>query len=50
MSFSSYMSELLREELYKLNNPVNNKDLQSLEYLSNAQKQISSIPNENQFF
>ena len=49
MSFSSYMSELLREELYKLNNPVNNKDLQSLEYLSNAQKQISSIPNENQF-
>ena len=49
MSFSSYMSELLREELYKLNNPYNYKNLKSLKYLSNSQKQISSIPNENQF-
>lgn len=49
MSFSSYMSELLREELYKLNNPYNYKNLKSLKYLSNKQKQISSIPNENQF-
>ena len=48
MSFSSYMSELLREELYKLNNPYNYKNLKSLKYLSNSQKQISSIPNENQ--
>ena len=49
MSFSSYMSELLREELYKLNNPYNYKNLKSLKYLSNKQKQISSIPNKNQF-
>lgn len=49
MSFSSYMSELLRNELYELNNPQSNKDISPLNYLAKIQFQISTIPKENEF-
>ena len=49
MSFSSYMSELLRNELYELNNPQLNKDISPLNYLAKIQLQISTIPKENEF-
>ena len=49
MGFSSYMSELLRNELYELNNPQLNKDISPLNYLAKIQLQISTIPKENEF-
>ena len=49
MNFSSYMSELLRSEVYELNNSSSQKDLNSLSYLSDKQNEISAIPKENEF-
>ena len=49
MSFSSYMSELLREELYELNNEVLTNAYKPLSFLIKKQKYYSTIPNKDQF-
>lgn len=49
MSFSTYMSELLRSELYELNNSFSKKERNSLTYLTEKQNEISTIPKENEF-
>lgn len=52
MSFSSEMSELLREEIYRLNIKSNNRKTpegKSLTSIFNRQKQESIIPNTNEF-
>ncbi len=49
MSFSSYMSELLREELYELNKEVLTNAYKPLSFLIKKQKQSSTIPNKDQF-
>tara|TARA_B100001287_G_scaffold91833_1_gene76985 strand:- start:7449 stop:9881 length:2433 start_codon:yes stop_codon:yes gene_type:complete len=49
MSFSSYMSELLREELYELNKEVLKSTYKPLSFLVKKQKHYSTIPNKDQF-
>ena len=49
MSFSSYMSELLRSEIYNLNNKVAPGQINPLNYITKKQTEISAIPNKNEF-
>ncbi|MBL6871724.1 MAG: ligase-associated DNA damage response DEXH box helicase [Flavobacteriales bacterium] len=49
MSFSSYMSELLRSEIYNLNNKVAPGQNNPLNYITKKQTEISAIPNEYEF-
>lgn len=49
MSFSSQMSELLREELYKANHPNRSKEIKALEPLFERQKKESLVPEPSQF-
>jgi ATP-dependent Lhr-like helicase len=49
MSFSSYMSELLRSELYELNKDKLSNSLSPLSMLVVKQKSQSIIPNKDQF-
>lgn len=49
MTFSAQMSELLREELYALENNPLSAEAQALQPIFNRQKKESIIPNANQF-
>jgi ATP-dependent Lhr-like helicase len=49
MTFSAQMSELLREELYALENNPLSAETQALQPIFNRQKKESIIPNANQF-
>lgn len=49
MSFSAQMSELLREELYNLENNPTSVEAQALKPIFLRQKRESIIPNSNQF-
>ncbi|GLB48372.1 ligase-associated DNA damage response DEXH box helicase [Neptunitalea lumnitzerae] len=49
MSFSSQMSTLLREELYKANHPNRSREIKALSHLFNKQKQESIVPEADQF-
>lgn len=49
MSFSSQMSALLREELYKANHPNRSKEIKALTPMFNRQKLESIVPEPNQF-
>ena len=49
MSFSSYMSELLREELYELNKSLLSDPENPLNFLTKKQLEFSAIPNSDEF-
>jgi ATP-dependent Lhr-like helicase len=49
MGFSSYMSELLRAELYDLNKSLLSNTENPLNYLTKKQLEFSAIPNFNEF-
>ncbi|MEK9619513.1 MAG: ligase-associated DNA damage response DEXH box helicase [Flavobacteriales bacterium] len=49
MGFSSYMSELLRAELYDLNKSLLSKTENPLNYLTEKQLEFSAIPNFDEF-
>ncbi|MGV9003868.1 ligase-associated DNA damage response DEXH box helicase [Flavobacterium sp.] len=49
MSFSAQMSELLREELYHLENNPTSAEAKALQPMFNRQKRESIVPNSNQF-
>ena len=49
MGFSSYMSELLRAELYDLNKSLLSKTENPLNYLTEKQLEFSAIPNSDEF-
>lgn len=49
MSFSSQMSDLLREELYKANHPNRSKEIKALSLLFERQKRESIVPEPHQF-
>ena len=49
MSFSSYMSDLLRDELYELSSPNLSNNYKPLDFLINKQKSQSCIPLPSQF-
>ena len=49
MGFTSYMSELLRTELYDLNKSLLNNPENPLNYLTKKQLEFSAIPNSDEF-
>jgi len=49
MGFSSYMSELLRAELYNLNKSLLSNPENPLNYLTKKQLEFSAIPNSDEF-
>ena len=49
MGFSSYMSELLRAELYDLNKSLLSNTENPLNYLTKKQLEFSAIPNSDEF-
>lgn len=49
MGFSSYMSELLRAELYDLNKSLLSNSETPLNYLTKKQLEFSAIPNSDEF-
>jgi len=49
MGFSSYMSELLRAELYDLNKSLLSNPENPLNYLTKKQLEFSAIPNSDEF-
>lgn len=49
MTFSAQMSELLREELYNVNNENLTPELKALQPIFDRQRRESSVPNSNQF-
>ncbi len=50
MSFTSYMSDLLRNEIYSIQQNTNYvKTLKPLSFLLDMQKELSIIPNEHEF-